>query len=909
MRRGAFLAFLIMTLGGAGALAASGGLGFAGAAPSGWTGLRPPGAASAVAPARMAGSASPSPSPRAFTAASPVASSVASPAVAGVSEIVAVASQAEQKMALVDPASGKVSRSVDLGMPPQNMALAQNGRTAWVFSSKPGESDFLFVDLLKGERKDGKRLHDNPSAAAFSTDGRRAYVALAGGNDSPPAPNTIVFIDTRNNDEFGHIDVGEQSPGVQILRRIEALVVAPGTSGDVLYAAGHESGTVWAVDAGSGGLLKQIEVGGGPTALLTDAARRRIHIIADTINQVITVDTGSQAITSRLTLPARPSAAAIGSDGTLYVASGDSGQLWPVSPDMTQVGEPIQVGGHPAAVGVSFDGARVYVATRGDNSLAVVDVQSKQVSSRIPVGKDPVSILVAPGRPPAGSTPTPTEVPAAHPTATPTIVPTPTPLPEGALPPEHMPSGAAGETFVPDAEFPVSFVFAPDGTLFYNELHSGKIRIVRNGTLLPDAFYQFKVAGQPETGLIGLTLDPNFTQNHYVYVFYTSVPEGQDNGGPNGPNEVVRLTDVADKGADLTYIMRDLPSGPIHNSGTIHFGPDGKLYVALGDNDQGSNAQDLGAIAGKILRVNPDGSIPDDNPFVGQEGKQPAIWAYGLRNPFSFDFDPVSHGLLATENGPGDNDELDVIVKGANYGWPPTGYKYRAGVVEPIAVMNPPIGPTGMTFYTSDQIPDWKNDWFYCNFHQGQLRRVRLAPESRDRIVFEEIVKNGCSLNVANGPDGALYYSGPKGIYRIHGATAANLLPAVTAGAAAQRPTPTAATAAAPRATPVPTEEPLPAGTRAEDRDVNISLTEWKLQPSRGKVPAGHVRILSEDVGATQHAFRIVGQGMDVSTDSFGPGESRTINMVLPAGEYQLVCPIPGHEQQGMLATLTVVGS
>jgi len=154
-------------------------------------------------------------------------------------------------------------------MPPQNMALAQNGRTAWVFSRKPGESDFLFVDLLKGERKDGKRLHDNPSAAAFSTDGRRAYVALAGGNDSPPAPNTIVFIDTRNNDEFGHIDVGEQSPGVQILRRIEALVVAPGTSGDVLYAAGHESGTVWAVDAGSGGLLKQIEVGGGPTALLT----------------------------------------------------------------------------------------------------------------------------------------------------------------------------------------------------------------------------------------------------------------------------------------------------------------------------------------------------------------------------------------------------------------------------------------------------------------------------------------------------------------------------------------------------------------------------------------------------------------------------------------------------------------
>ena len=141
--------------------------------------------------------------------------------------------------------------------------------------------------------------------------------------------------------------------------------------------------------------------------------------------------------------------------------------------------------------------------------------------------------------------------------------------------------------------------------------------------------------------------------------------------------------------------------------------------------------------------MNSDGSIPDDNPFVGQTGKQPAIWAYGLRNPFAFDFDPVSHGLFATENGPGDNDELNIILKAANYGWPPSGYKYKSDTVDPIAVMNPPIGPTGMTFYTSDQIPDWKNDWFYCNYHQGQLRRVRLAPESRDRVVFEEVVKNG----------------------------------------------------------------------------------------------------------------------------------------------------------------------
>jgi YVTN family beta-propeller protein len=564
---------------------------------------------------------------------------------------------------------------------------------------------------------------------------------------------------------------------------------------------------------------------------------------------------------------------------------------------MTQVGKPMLVGAKPAAVAVSLDGSRVYVATRDDNSLAVVDIRTHHISSRIPVGTDPVAILVTASKPPVGSTPTPTSATVAHPTGTPTIVPTPTPLPDNVSPPEHMPSGTVSDAFVPGAEFPVTFAFAPDGRLFYNELRSGKIRVIQNGTLLPDPFYQFKVSGQPEAGLIGLTLDPDFATNHYVYVFYTSVTEDQDNGGPNGPNQLVRLTDVANVGTSLTPILTDLPSGPIHNSGTLQFGPDGKLYVSIGDNDHGANSQDLGTMAGKLLRVNADGSVPADNPFVGQDGVQPAIWAYGLRNPFSFGFDPVSHGLLTTANGPGDNDELDVITKASNHGWPPTGYKYKPGILDPIAVMNPPISPTGMTFYTSDQIPDWTNDWFYCNYHQGQLRRVRLAPISRDRVVFEEIVKNGCSLNVATGPDGALYYSNPKGIYRIHRADAVNLLPAVPEvdSAAAQ-----GAFAATPEA--------LAAGTRAEDRDVNISLSEWKLQPSRTRVPAGEIRFLSEDTGSVEHALRIVGQGIDASTDTFGPGESRTIKMVLPPGQYRLTCPIKGHEQQGMRATLTVVG-
>jgi glucose/arabinose dehydrogenase len=838
------------------------------------------------------GAAVPAASPRAAVAASP-SPSASTPSAS--SDLIAVASQADQKLALINAESDKASASLELGIPARSIAVEPGGHTALVFSSKPGESDYQVVDLWKGERQDSKRLHDNPSAAAFSTDGLRTYISLSGGNDSPPAPNTIAFLTTKNQDEFGHIDVGEQSPGVQILRRIESLAVAPGPDGDVLYAAGHLSGTVWAIDGGSGATLQQIEVGGGPIALLADTPRQRVYVLTDTTNELPALDTSTQTITHRLALPGPPSAGAVAPDGTLYIAGADDGQVWPVSPELASVGQPIVVGNQPSAVGVGLDGLRLYVATRGDQSLATVSLANRQIISRIEVGNDPVAIAVTHGPPAPETTQVPTTIPAAHATATPTIIPAATPLPQGVLPPEHLPTGVVSEPFVPAADYPVTFAFAPDGTLFYNELHTGNIRVVKNGTLLVDAFYNFKVSGQPEAGLIGLTLDPDFPENHYVYVFYTSVPEGQDNGGPNGPNEVVRLTDVGDKGAELTYILRDLPSAPIHNSGTLRFGPDGKLYVSLGDNDQGSNAQDLGTLAGKILRVNSDGSIPDDNPFVGQQGKQPAIWAYGVRNMFSFDFDPVSHQLLAAENGPGDNDELDVVAKSSNFGWPPSGYKYKPGVADPIAVMNPPIGPTGVGFYASDQIPEWQNDMFYCNYHQGQLRRVRLAPESRDRVVFEEIVKNGCSLDVATGPDGALYYSSPKGIFRLHGPAATNLLPAVST------------TAAAPAATPQPTEA-LPSGTRPEDRDIGVSLTEWKVQSSRTTVPTGQLRFLAENTGNTAHALRVVGNGLDVSTDNVAPGESGTINVVLPPGEYRLVCPIPGHEQQGMAATLNVVG-
>jgi glucose/arabinose dehydrogenase/plastocyanin len=841
------------------------------------------------APAQRAGGAVATPTPRG--PAPPAVASVSAVAVEAAPEVVGVTLGKDQKVVLVDPLTGKVTRTLDAGVPPGAMVLGPDKQSAWLFSAKPGENTISVIDMVKGERRDNRRLKEGagPTGAAFSTDGSRAYVALAGGTESPPRPSAIAFVSVTGG-QFGQIDVGRQTTGVQIRRGLQAMAVLPGQAGeDVLYAAAAGSGTVFVLDASSGASLAEIEVGGGPIAMASDPARQRLYVLLDTLNQIVAIDTNQRTVVNRLDLPAKPLDLVVGQDGSLFVVGGETdGQLWTIGPDLAGVSQPLALGGRPGGIALSANGQQLYVTNAANGGgLMILSTTGPTVQQTIKLGADPGAV-VATQRMDRSATPTP----AAKPTQTPTLVPSPTPLPEGTPPPEHLSSGVLSDTFLAGASVPVAMAFAADGRLFYNELKTGRIRVVQNGVLLPEPFYQFGVASQPETGLLGLALDPDFANNHYLYVFYTSVPGGgSESGGSNGPNQVVRLTDVANKGTDPQLIL-DLPSGPIHNAGTLRFGPDGKLYVALGDNDQGSNAQDLNSVAGKILRVNPDGSIPSDNPFAGQPGRQGAIWALGLRNPYSFDFHPVGHDMLAIENGPGDNDELDAIVKGGNYGWPPTGYKNKPGIIDPLAVMNPPIGPTGMTFYTGTQLADWTNDWFYCNYHQGQLRRVHLAPVSFDRIVFEEVVKQGCTLDVATGPDGALYYSDNKGIYRLR-MPDATVLPAVQPAAASA-------------ATPAPTEA-VAAGTRPEDRDINISMSEWNLGPSRTKVPAGKIRLVSENVGATAHALRVVGNGLDVSTESFGPAESRSLEIVLNAGTYQLMCPIAGHEQQGMKATLTVL--
>ncbi|MCH8821091.1 PQQ-dependent sugar dehydrogenase [Patescibacteria group bacterium] len=226
--------------------------------------------------------------------------------------------------------------------------------------------------------------------------------------------------------------------------------------------------------------------------------------------------------------------------------------------------------------------------------------------------------------------------------------------------------------FVSGLSQPTSMAFAPDGRLFVTE-KGGNVRVIKDGKLLSTPFLTVSVNTDRERGLIGVALDPDFENNGYVYIHYTHQVNTTTVRG-----KVSRFTASSDKpdvavSSSEEVILGNIFSGDgHHDGGGIHFGKDGFLYIATGDggNDFGNNSQNLGNLAGKILRINKDGSIPSDNPFAGQTGKRGEIWAYGLRNPFTFNIDPVDGKIFANDVGQSTWEEVNKIEKGANYGWP-----------------------------------------------------------------------------------------------------------------------------------------------------------------------------------------------------------------------------------------------
>jgi glucose/arabinose dehydrogenase len=315
-----------------------------------------------------------------------------------------------------------------------------------------------------------------------------------------------------------------------------------------------------------------------------------------------------------------------------------------------------------------------------------------------------------------------------------------------------------------------AMAFAPDGRIFVCE-QAGSLRVIRNGVLLSDPFVSVPVSSIGERGLLGIAFDPNFNANGYVYVYYTAVT-------PTIHNRVSRFTAAGDRAAagieTVVLELNDLTSATNHNGGAIHFGPDGKLYIGAGENGNGGNAQTTANLLGKILRINSDGTIPPDNPFVSStSGQNGAIWALGLRNPFTFAFQRGTGRMFINDVGERTWEEINDGRAGANYGWPLTeGETTDSRFVSPLFVYGHGESATtgcaiaGGAFYNPPlvQFPaDYVGKYFFADLCSGWIRRY--DPVSDTVADFATGIASPVDLHVAD--DGSLYYLTRTGVYRI----------------------------------------------------------------------------------------------------------------------------------------------
>ena len=319
-----------------------------------------------------------------------------------------------------------------------------------------------------------------------------------------------------------------------------------------------------------------------------------------------------------------------------------------------------------------------------------------------------------------------------------------------------LPAGFSETLVASGLRKPTAMTFAPDGRLFICE-QEGTLRVVKNGALLATPFLTVAVNASGERGLLGVAFDPNFASNRYVYVYYTAT-------SPTVHNRVSRFIangDVAQAGSEVPLLDLETLSATNHNGGAIHFGPDGKLYVAVGDNANRENAQVLTNRLGKILRINADGSIPSNNPFfTTATGVNRSIWALGLRNPYTFATQPVTGRLLINDVGESTWEEVNEGVAGANYGWPATeGATTDPAFRTPIYAYDHGSGCaiSGAAFHNllnSPFPPEYWGAFFFADFCGGWIRAI--APNSGTMTAFASGISK--PVDLATASDGSLYY-------------------------------------------------------------------------------------------------------------------------------------------------------
>lgn len=343
---------------------------------------------------------------------------------------------------------------------------------------------------------------------------------------------------------------------------------------------------------------------------------------------------------------------------------------------------------------------------------------------------------------------------------------------------QSFPSGFSQTVVASGIVGPTVVTPSPDGRLFICQQNGG-LRVVKNGSLLPTPFLQLTVDGGGERGLIGLTFDPNFATNQHLYVYYT-VPTS---GTSTVHNRVSRFTangDVVLASSELILLDLDPLSGASnHNGGSMAFRPDGKLYVAVGDNANPANAQTLNNHLGKVLRINPDGTTPPDNPFPTGSISQRRIWAYGLRNPYTLAVQPGTGRLFVNDVGQSAFEEInDASTGGLNFGWPiAEGPGSNTALTNPVYAYEHGGGDgrgcaiTGGTFYspaTTAYPVSFVGDYFYQDFCNGWINVLDLSGPTAVRSSFA-VGTPGQDLSITLAPDGYLYYASRPGgsLYKI----------------------------------------------------------------------------------------------------------------------------------------------
>lgn len=318
-------------------------------------------------------------------------------------------------------------------------------------------------------------------------------------------------------------------------------------------------------------------------------------------------------------------------------------------------------------------------------------------------------------------------------------------------------TGTQTEVFVSNLEVPWSIVFTSNERALVNE-RPGRMRVIVDGKLQAEPIKTFsEVSSGSEEGLMGLAIDPEYASNKLIYVSFAYEKDG------DLWVKVVRYKDNGNSLTEETTIFDNIPAARFHAGCRIKFGPDNKLYITTGDAGERKYAQELGELHGKILRINADGTIPADNPFANSP-----VWSYGHRNPQGIDWVPGTDIMWQTEHGPsgfdgpGGGDEVNVIVKGKNYGWPEVSHlDSKEGMVSPVLIFTPAEAPASGLVYKSGKLAEFKDTFLFGCLRGNGIMVVKTDPNDRSKALsFSKIATEyGRIRDITEGPDGYIYFS------------------------------------------------------------------------------------------------------------------------------------------------------